>query len=122
MLKKVHNDVLDGMLNILKNNVTTQIVCATEPIDRAAALLNPLASVAMVPADFTIADDISGRKVTSAIKINALITFTGISSHIAYIDGTRLLYVTTCTAQALVANGVDTVNFPPWKINVGAPT
>lgn len=121
MAKSVHNDVLDGMLNIIKNNANQQLVCSSQPTDRATALAAALASVAMASGDFTVADDTSGRKVTSAAKSGVVITGTGTGNHIAYIDGTRLLYVTTCTAQALTANGLNTVAFPAWKISVADP-
>lgn len=122
MAKSVHNDVLDAALNIIKNNATSQIVCSSEPADRAAALAAALATAAMTGADFTVADDTSGRKVTSGAKAGVLIDASGTASHIAYIDATRLLYVTTCTAQALTANGVNTVSLPAWKIGIADPT
>jgi len=121
MAKLVHNDVLDGMLNIIKNNATSQIVCSAQPTDRATALSLALATAAMAPGDFTVADDVSGRKVTSLAKSSQMINATGGGNHIAYIDATRLLYVTTCTAQVLTANGINTVSFPGWSISVADP-
>lgn len=122
MGKQVHNDVLDGMLNIIKNNATSQLVCSSAPVDRAAALAAALATVVMTGTDFTIADDTSGRKVTSLAKPGVMIDVSGTANHIAYIDGTRLLYVTTCTSQVLTANGVNTVSLPAWKISIADPT
>lgn len=122
MAKQVHNDVLDGALNVIKNNVVSQMVCTVEPIDRAGAVAAALATATMAAVDFTIADDITGRKVTSAAKSGVLISVSGTATHIAYTDATRLLYVTTCTSQALVANAVNTVNLPAWKIGLADPT
>lgn len=121
MGKQVHNDVLDGMLNIIKNNATSQLVCSSAPVDRAAALAAALATVVMTGTDFTIADDTSGRKVTSLAKPGVMIDVSGEANHICYIDATRLIYTTTCTAQNLVANGTNTVSLPGWKIGVGDP-
>ena len=123
MGKQVHNDVLDGMLNIIKNNATSQIVCSgvAAPVDRAAALAAALATVAMTGTDFTLADDTSGRKVTSGAKAGVLIDASGDATHICYIDATRLLYATTCTPQTLTANGTNTVSLPAWKIGVADP-
>jgi hypothetical protein len=45
---------------------------------------------------------------------------TGTATHVALCDGTNLLYVTTCTSQALTA--ANTVNFPSWKIEIADPT
>lgn len=122
MAKSVHNDVLDGALNIIKNNVVSQRVCSSEPLTHAAAVTATLAVATMAAVDFTIADDVSGRKVTSAAKSGVLIDVTGTANHIAYTDATRLLYVTTCTAQALTANASNTVNLPAWKIGLADPT
>ena len=122
MAKTVHNDVLDAALNIIKNNATTQLVCSSEPTDRATALAAALATATMASGDFTVADDTSGRKVTSAVKSGVMIDVSGTANHIAYIDGTRLLYVTTCTSQVLTANGVNTVSLPAWKISIADPT
>jgi len=123
MAKQVHNDVLDGMLNVIKNSATSQLVCSgsAAPVDRAAALVAALATAAMTGVDFTVADDVSGRKVTSAPKAGVLINVSGTATHVCYIDATRLLYTTTCDPQALVANTTNTVSLPGWKISVGDP-
>ena len=121
MAKLVHNDVLDAMLNIIKNNATSQIVCSSQPTDRATALAAALATATMAGADFTLADDVSGRKVTCAAKPGIVIAASGQANHIAFIDATRLLYVTTCTAQDLTANTTNTVSLPGWKISVADP-
>ena len=54
----------------------------------------------------------------------ALIDVSGTATHIALVrvGDTTLLYVTTCTSQALVANGSNTVNFPAWDVEIADPT
>ncbi|MFZ5448611.1 MAG: hypothetical protein ACOZFS_08265 [Thermodesulfobacteriota bacterium] len=121
MSKSVHNDVLDGALNIIKNNCNLMTVCSAEPTTRTEAVTTyALADVAMASGDFTVADDTSGRKVTVGAKSGVTVDATNTATHIALVDATRLLYVTTCTPQALTAG--NTVNFPAWKINIQDPS
>jgi hypothetical protein len=44
----------------------------------------------------------------------------GTATHVALCDATRLLYVTTCTSQALTSG--NTVNIPAWDIEIADPT
>jgi hypothetical protein len=126
MAKSVHDDVLDGALNIIKNNCTRMTACSAEPTTYAQANATyALADVAMASGDFTNANgSSSGRKTTVAAKSGVLIDTSGSATHIALLDVTnsKLLYVTTCTAQALTANGSNTVNFPAWAIEIADPT
>jgi len=123
MAKSVHNDVLDGALNIIKNNCTRMTVCSTEPTTYTEANATyALADVTMTSTDFTVADDTSGRKVTTAQKADVLVDATGTAAHVALLDvtGTKLLYVTTCTSQGLSSG--NTVTIPAWKINITDPS
>lgn len=126
MAKSVHDDVLDGALNIIKNNCTRMTVCTSEPTTFTAAnATNALADVTMASGDFTAANgDTSGRKLTVSAKSSILIDTSGTALHIALLDVTnsKLLYVTTCTSQALVANGSNTVSTPAWKIELADPS
>ncbi|GIW55338.1 MAG: hypothetical protein KatS3mg082_1742 [Nitrospiraceae bacterium] len=89
-----------------------------------------LVSQAMASGDFTVANgDGTGntpRKVTMAAKSGASVFATGTANHVALAKkgsastAPELLEVTTCTSQALTAG--NTVNFPSWKIEIGAPT
>ena len=122
MPKSVHDSVLDGAFLVLDNaNIMT--ACNAEPTTRTQAVTTfALADVAMTPTtDFTIANgDASGRKVTMAAKSAVTVDTSGTATHIALCDGTNLLYVTTCTSQALTA--ANTVNFPAWKVEIADPT
>lgn len=126
MAKIVHDDVLDGALNIIKNNCTRQVACSAQPTTYAEANATyALADVTMASGDFTAANgDTSGRKLTVAAKSGVLIDTTGTATHVALLDVTnsKLLLVTTCTSQALTANGTNTVNFPAWKDEIADPT
>lgn len=121
MAKSVHNDVLDGAFDIL-DQADIMTACSAEPTTRTEAITTYMLSDAvMVPnTDYTKADgDTSGRKVTMAAKSAQAIDSNGTATHVALCDGTRLLYVTTCTSQALTAGG--TVSFPAWDVELADP-
>ena len=125
MAKSVHDDVLDGALNIVKNNATRQVACSAEPTTYTEGNATyALADITVASGDFTAANgSTSGRKLTVGAKTGALIDASGTATHIALLDvtGAKLLYVTTCTNQALTANGSNTVNFPSWKFEIADP-
>jgi hypothetical protein len=124
MAKAVHDDVLDGAFDVL-DQANLMIACSAQPTSRTEAVTTyALADVAMtVNTDYTKANgDSSGRKVTVAAKSTVLIDVSGQATHVALVDGTRLLYVTQCSAQDLTANGSNTVNFPAWDIEIADPT
>lgn len=122
MAKTVHNSVLDGAWDIL-DQATGMHICNAEPTTRDEAVTTfQLATAAMTPdTDFTKADgDSSGRKVTIAAKSGVSIDNSGTALFIALTDGSNLLYVTTCTSQALTAAG--TVDIPAWDAEIADPT
>lgn len=125
MARSVSDDVLDGAWNIIKNNCTRQVLCSAEPTTYTEANATyALADVTVDSTDFTIANgDTSGRKVTVAAQNGVLIDGSGTATHVALLDvsGTRLLYVTTTTSQALTANGSNTVNIGSWKAEILDP-
>lgn len=125
MTKTVHDDVLDGALNVIKNNCTRQVACSAAPATYAEANATyALADVTLASGDFTLANgDSSGRKLTTAAKSGALIDVSGTATHIAQLDvaNSKLLAVTECTPQALTANGSNTVNFPAWDRELADP-
>lgn len=125
MGKSVHNDVLDGALNIIKNNCTRMVACTTEPTTFAEADTGGaknLADVTVASGDFTVADgSTSGRKVTVAAKSGVTIDASGTAQHVALLDVTnsKLLYVTTCASLALTSG--QTVNFGSFAIEIQDP-
>ena len=121
MAKSVHNDVLDAALNeIATANLMT--ACNAQPTTRTEAVTTfALADVAMTAGDYTNADgDVSGRKVTIGQKTGVTVDTTGTANHVALVDATVLLYVTTATSQALTAT--NTMTFNSWKIEIADPT
>lgn len=123
MGKSVHNDVLDGALNVIKNNCTRMTLCNAEPTSYTQANATfALADVTMASGDFTIADgDTSGRKVTVAAKTAIPVDTTGDGTHIALLDvaNSKLLYVTTCATQGVSSGG--TVDIGSWKVELADP-
>lgn len=121
MGKSVHNDVLDAALNEIAT-ATLMTACSAQPTSRTEAVTTyALADVAMSGGDFTNADgDTNGRKVTVASKTGVTIDASGTATHIALVDASVLLYVTTCTSQALTSG--NTVTFPAWDIEFADPT
>jgi len=129
MGKSVHNDVLDGALKVIKSNANLITVCTAEPTTRSLAINvvggSPagyrLASIATSTADYTIADGSSGgRKVTVGAQNSVSVDATGSAEHVAIVDATRLLLVTTCTKQALTLG--NKVNIPAFNDTIGDPT
>lgn len=122
MAKAVHDDVLDGALNIIKNNANIMTVCSQEPTTRTEAVTTfALGDVAMVSGDFINADgDTSGRKTSVGSKSSVNVDNSGTATHVALCDGSRLLYVTTCTSQVLTSG--NTITFPAWDIEIADPS
>jgi hypothetical protein len=122
MAKACSPDVLDGALNIVRTNATRMVACAGQPASYAAANSGKLAEAVMASGDFTLAAGVTnGRRATVAAKSNVSVLAAGTADHVALLDptGSRLLYVTTCPAQALVIGG--TVSFAAWDIEIGDP-
>ena len=124
MAKSVHDDVLDGALNIIKNNCTRQVLCSAQPTTYTEGNATyALADVTMASGDFTAANgDTSGRKLTVAAKTGVTVDTSGTGTHIALLDvaNSKLLYVTTTTSTAVAAAG--TVDMGSWKIEIADPS
>ncbi len=123
MAKVVHDDVLDGALQVLVDNAAKMAVCAGQPAD-VAACEGGLAIVAMSTGDFTIGNgSTSGRKVAVAEKATVAVAATGVADHVAlYSTATNKVYfITTCSSQALTSTA-NSVTIPTWAIEIADPT
>lgn len=125
MAKWANDDVMDAALAVVATgNILT--VCSTQPTTRTEAVTTyKLADVAVTPGDgngdFTVGDgDVSGRKLTVAEQADIPVDSTGTATHVAICDGSDLLYVTTCTSQAI--NSGNTVTVPAWDIEIADPS
>lgn len=125
MAKAAPDIVMDGALDVIAS-ATKQVACSAQPTTYTEANATyALADIVIDGTDFTKANgDTSGRKVTVAAQSGVLIDTSGTATHVALVrtaDST-LIYVTTCTSQALTANGSNTVNFPAWDVEFSDPT
>lgn len=126
-MPSVHDDVIDGSHNIIKNNCDKMVVCSTTPTTFAEANATyALADVAMASGDFTLANgDVSGRKITTGAKSSVLIDTSGTATCVAKLDtvNSKLLEVVDLSSsQALTANGSNTVNIPSHKREIRDPS
>lgn len=120
MAKATPDAILDAMADAIIAAATTLHVCSGQPANFAGIAAVALADVAIDSGDFTKANgDVSGRKVTVAQQSAVDIDVSGTATHIALASGSVLLYVTTCTSQALTDTG--TVTIPAWDIEVADP-
>lgn len=121
MAKWSNDSVLDALLDKVATG-TILTVCTQQPTTRAEAVTTyKLADVTVDSGDYTKANgDTSGRKLTVAEQANVPVDTTGTATHIAISDGTNLLYVTTCTSQALTAG--NTVTVPTWDVEIADPS
>lgn len=124
MGKSVHNDVLDASLNYIKNNTTRITVCTSEPTTYTQATSTYMLAMrtGLTSASFTgpSAGDISGRKLITNQQTDITITNSGTALHVALTTESVLLYVTTCTSQALTSGNV--VTCPEWKVEIASPS
>ncbi len=120
MAKATPDAILDAMADAIRAAVTTMYVCSAEPANFAGIAAVALADVAFATGDMTKANgDTNGRKVTQAQKSAVPIDASGTATHVVLASASVLLYVTTCTSQALTAGG--TVTVPAWDIEVADP-
>lgn len=121
MAKWANDAMMDAAFDYL-DQATEEYVCSSQPADRTAAIAAQLAIAVMTAdTDYTKANgDTSGRKVTVAAKAGVSVTGSGTATHVALATATTLLYVTTCTSQALTSG--NTVNIPAWDIEIADPS
>jgi hypothetical protein len=119
----LHNDVLDGTLNVLAT-ATRMCICSAQPTTYTEAITTyKLAIHTLTGADFTNADgDTSGRKCTVAQQTGITVDSSGTATYLALcVAGTTtLLAVTSITSQAITATNTLTVN--AFKLTLPDPT
>lgn len=121
MGKAVSTEVLDAAIAVIRQ-ATRMVAVPGQPASFAAANAAKLAEATLAAGDFTTGPGvIDGRRVTVAAKPGVPVAASGTADHIALLDhaGSRLLYVTTCPAQALSAGG--TVDFAAFDVEFGNP-
>ena len=108
--------MLDAALDYISTNGNEIYVCTSQPATRAAAISAKLNTVAIPSYQANADGDTNGRKLTVDSEVDMAISATGTATHVAICSGTVLLYVTTCTSQALTSGG--TVTTPAWDIEI----
>lgn len=111
--------MMDTGLDYISSNATELYVCTAEPTDRANAISITLIAAETPTFQANADGDVSGRKKAVDAETDVSITASGTATHIALCSGTTLLYVTTCTSQALSSGG--TVTIPTWDIEIEDP-
>jgi hypothetical protein len=124
MSKSLDNAVLDAALDKFATAVNVSL-CSAQPANYAGIAAVKLAAGTHTAGagngSYTKSNgDVSGRKLTVASLSNLTINASGTCNHIAYDDGTTLLAVATCSAQALTSGG--TVSVGSHKLEIQAPT
>lgn len=129
MGKLVADAVLDASLQYLEDNVTWISVCEGAATSYENAHSNKgtgsgmvLAHSATVTFTGPAEGDASGRK-TAIDAVSAMaVDVAGTADHITLCDtvASALLYVTTCSSQALATG--NTVTAPTWDIEIADPT
>lgn len=120
MSKATPDAILDAMADAIIAAATTLYVCSGQPANFAGIAAVALADVVIDSGDFTKSDgDVNGRKVRIAQQTAVPIDASGTANHIVIASGSVLLFVTTCTAQALTAGG--NVTAPAWDIEIADP-
>lgn len=120
MAKATPDAILDAMADAIIAAATTMYVCSGQPANFAGIAAVALADVTIDSGEFTKANgDSSGRKVTIAQQTSVTIDASGTATHVVLASADTLLYVTTCTSQALTSGG--TVTTPAWDIEVADP-
>lgn len=113
--------VLDAGLDVLAR-ADRLLVLNGQPADLAAALAAPLAAANLAPADFATSDaPDGGRQLAVSARSGLLALANGTADHVALIDtvGGRLLYVTICPPQPVLAGAA--LNVAAWTVVASPP-
>jgi hypothetical protein len=125
-MAKWQNDlILDAAIAYITANVTQETVCSAQPTtyaeatttyDGGASKYCLAKKTGLTSGSFTgpANGDINGRKITVNQQAAITVDASANATHIALCSGSVLIYVTTCTSQALTAG--NTVTVPVWDI------
>lgn len=124
-MAKWQNDLmLDAGLDYLKNNGTQMAVCSAQPTNytEAVSTYKLALKTGMTAGSYTgaVDGDVSGRKLTVNAQSGVAVDASGTATHVALCSGSALLYVWTCTSQALTAG--NTVTIPAHKVELADVT
>jgi hypothetical protein len=124
MAKYLHPDVLDGGPLVIKNSATKMLLIKAYAVGDSLATVtgNKVAEVAVVTGDFSLSTiNTNDRRITGpAGKSAAASASSGAAPnlHIAFVDATRVLWVTDETTDQVVT-APNPVDFP--QLNLDSP-
>ena len=123
MTKFLHDDVLDGLLNYIKNNVVEITLCNAEPTTYTQAHTTyMLVNQVLDTGDFTISNgDTNGRKVRVGAQAGLTPTNGGSAIYVALTDtvNSKLLGYTTCPSKTFDTS--DLVDIAAFDCEVADP-
>ena len=121
MAKFASNEALDAALAVVAG-ANRMIVLQGQPASYAAAVAGALAETGMTPADFSLGNGSGGgRQLAVAARTGLVAQAGGTADHVALVDGVgqRLLFVTTCAGQPLIAGRA--LQVAGGQVEIGAP-
>ncbi len=121
MAKYANPLALDAALAVVAG-ATHLVVVSGAPATLADVNATRLGEAALAAGDFAVGDDGSGgRRLLVAGKSGLVVLANGTADHVALIDAAagRLLHVTSCPAQPLLAGASFSV--AGWAFSIGAP-
>lgn len=124
MAATLHDDVLDGALNVIKNNTENLYICKTaQPTTFTEASSTYKVGVKASPSFTGPENDTSGRKLTVDAISDGSVTGDGTAGWWALTDdsASKLLVAYELNATQVVTNG-NTFSLTAMKINLPDPT
>ncbi|SOD41716.1 hypothetical protein [Nitrosovibrio sp. Nv4] len=126
MAKYAHADVLDGGLNVIRNNGIRMLLLKayTAADSYTTVVSNAICTVAVAPDDYTLSGaDGAARVLSVAAKSGTASANSGVTPdlHIAFTDNiSKVLLVTDETSDQVVTSG-NTVSFPALTYTSSQP-
>ncbi len=120
MGKWVAAEILDRALSEIAG-AGRMLALNGRPESYALAATGRLAEASLAGVDFSLMNAGGGRQVVIGPKEDVPVMQEGFIDHVALVNDAeeRLLYVTTCPLQLVIAGG--RVNFAAWSVEIGAP-
>ena len=125
MAKFINDVVLDAQLEKVATGTNIHL-CSSQPTTKTEAdTTYQLASSTLTTGDgngdYTIANgDVNGRKITISQQTGINVDNSGTGTHLAIVDATNVLLVTTITSQAVTA--ATTITFNAFDYSTSDPT
>ena len=112
--------MLDAALTYISSNATQLFVCSDLPANYAGIAAVALTGGATPSFQANGDGTPNGRALEVDEEADIAVTDSGNATHIALASADTLLYVTTCTLQALTSG--NTVTVPAWTITLADAT